>query len=77
MLVDDTLALSRQHARIVLDDWAVHVADLDSSNGTWLNRGPNPQEWMSVETGTTVPLEPGDRIKVGGRIIQVELHHIR
>ena len=77
VLVDDTLALSRQHARIVLDDWAVHVADLGSSNGTWLNRGPNPQEWMSVETGTTVPLEPGDRIKVGGRVIQVELHHIR
>lgn len=77
VLVDDTLALSRQHARIVLDDWAVHVADLGSSNGTWLNRGPNPQEWMSVETGTTVPVEPGDRIKVGGRVIQVELHHIR
>lgn len=77
VLVDDTLALSRQHARIILDDWAVHVADLGSSNGTWLNRGPNPQEWMSVETGTTVPLEPGDRVKVGGRVIQVELHHIR
>ena len=77
VLVDDTLALSRQHARIVLDDWAVHVADLGSSNGTWLNRGPNPQEWMSVEAGSTVPLEPGDRVKVGGRVIQVELHHIR
>ncbi len=77
VLVDDTLALSRQHARIILDDWSVYVADLNSSNGTWLNRGPNPQEWMAVDAGTTVPLQPGDRIKVGGRVIQIELHHIR
>lgn len=77
VLVDDTLSLSRKHARIVLDEWSVMVCDLGSSNGTWLNRGPNPQEWTQVEVGQALGLEPGDRVRVGGRIVQVELHHVR
>ena len=76
-LVDDTLALSRQHARIVLDDWSVVLRDLNSSNGTHLSRAGSGTNWAKVESGSETPLEPGDRIRVGGRIIQVELHHVR
>ena len=76
-LTDDTLSLSRQHARIILDDWAVCVEDLGSSNGTYLSRAGQADTWTRVEPATTTPLEPGDRLRVGGRIIQVELHHVR
>ncbi|MEM7093590.1 MAG: FHA domain-containing protein [Actinomycetota bacterium] len=77
VMPDDSLALSRRHARIILDEWSVIVSDLGSSNGTWLNRGPNPQEWARVEAGTAVQLEPGDRLRLGSRLVQVELHHLR
>ena len=77
VLTDDSLSLSRQHARIVLDDWAVFVADLNSSNGTWVRRDPTSEQWTQVPAGTQVALEPGDQVRVGGRLIQVELHHVR
>lgn len=76
-LTDDTLSLSRRHARIVLDDWSVAVQDLHSSNGTFLSRAGQTESWTQVPGGTSVPLEPGDRLRIGGRIIQVELHHVR
>ena len=77
ILTDDTLSLSRKHARIVLDDWLVGVQDLNSSNGTYLSRSGQSESWTKIAPGTTMALEPGDRIRVGGRIIQVELHHVR
>jgi len=77
ILTDDTLSLSRQHARIVLEDWSVSVQDLGSSNGTFLSRSGQAENWVRVDAGSTNPLEPGDRLRVGGRIIQVELHHVR
>ena len=77
ILTDDTLSLSRKHARIVLDDWSVFIQDLGSSNGTYLSRAGQAENWTRVAPASTLPLEPGDRIRVGGRIIQVELHHIR
>ena len=77
ILTDDTLSLSRKHARIVLDDWLVGVQDLDSSNGTYLSRAGQSEAWTKIAPSTTMALEPGDRIRVGGRIIQVELHHVR
>lgn len=77
ILTDDTLSLSRKHARIVLDDWSVFVQDLSSSNGTFLSRAGATDAWAQVESGSTTALEPGDRLRVGGRIIQVELHHVR
>lgn len=77
ILTDDTLSLSRQHARIVLDDWSVFVQDLGSSNGTFMSRAGQAENWVRVEPASTTPLEPGDRLRVGGRIIQVELHHVR
>lgn len=77
ILTDDTLSLSRKHARIVLDDWLVAVQDLNSSNGTFLSRAGQSESWSKIKSGTTMSLEPGDRLRVGGRIIQVELHHVR
>ena len=77
ILTDDTLSLSRKHARIVLDDWLVGVQDLDSSNGTYLSRAGQSEAWTKIAPSTMMALEPGDRIRVGGRIIQVELHHVR
>lgn len=77
VLTDPSLALSRRHARIVLHEWSVYVTDLDSSNGTWLNRGANPQDWRRVSNTSTEAVLPGDRLRVGGRVLQVELHHIR
>lgn len=77
ILTDDTLSLSRKHARIVLDDWSVFIQDLGSSNGTYLSRAGQAENWTRVAPASTLPLEPGDRLRVGGRIIQVELHHIR
>lgn len=76
MLSDDSLALSRHHARIRLDDWSVFVTDLNSSNGTWFSRG-STGSWNRVSPDQSVALEAGDRIRVGGRVIQVELHHVR
>ena len=77
VLTDDTLSLSRKHARIVLDDWSVGVEDLHSSNGTYLSRAGQAESWTKVEPTGVLSLEPGDRLRVGGRIIQVELHHVR
>nr|WHW29237.1 hypothetical protein [uncultured bacterium] len=77
ILTDDTLSLSRKHARIVLDDWLVAIQDLQSSNGSYISRAGQNETWTKIESGTTMALEPGDRLRVGGRIIQVELHHVR
>ena len=77
ILTDDTLSLSRKHARVVLDDWSVAVQDLNSSNGTYVLRSGQTEVWAKLESGSTTSLEPGDRLRVGGRIIQVELDHVR
>ena len=76
ILSDESLALSRQHARIVLDDWTVSLVDLLSSNGTFLSRADQDGGWAQLEKGGTIELLPGDRIRIGGRTIQVEIHTI-
>ncbi len=77
ILTDDSLSLSRKHARIVLAGWSVAVQDLGSSNGTYISRHGQAEVWNKIESGATVPLEPRDRLRIGGRVIQVELHHVR
>lgn len=74
VLTDDSLALSRKHARISLNEWAVSVVDLGSSNGTYVSRPGRTDQWSKI-TDVEVPLHSGDRVRVGGRVIQVELHH--
>ena len=45
----DDLSVSRRHARIVVEDGAIHVEDLGSSGGTSAGGGPaalkRPREW--------------------------------
>ena len=52
---------SREHAEIVFDDGWFVVRDLGSSNGTWLNSDRLEEE---------KPLEDGDRIRIGGVILE-------
>jgi len=49
-------AISRRHARIVVDEGGASVEDLGSKNGTYVNDRP-------VETRT--PLADGDQVRVG------------
>lgn len=72
-LTDSSLSLSRRHARIILDEWSVGVIDLGSSNGTWINRNPNSEDWQPVPSDEAVAVAPGDRLRVGGRVIQLEV----
>jgi sigma-B regulation protein RsbU (phosphoserine phosphatase) len=56
----DSLAVSRQHARIVADDNAFFVEDLGSSNGTYLNGRP-------IEGRT--PLTEHDTLQIGPYVL--------
>lgn len=75
LLTDASNVVSRHHLAITLDEWTVHVADLGSANGTLM---------IDVSTGQTsplvpnqsVPMEAGDRLQIGPRILQLELHHV-
>lgn len=53
--------LSRRHARIESDELGFLLTDLDSANGTWLNR-------RRVASGR---LLQGDEIRVGRTVIHV------
>ena len=56
-------------------DWTITVADLGSANGTLL---------INAQTGAAHRLQPnvpvamdaGDRLQIGPRILQLELHHV-
>ena len=60
--LDDDLALSRRHARIVRTaSGAIVLVDMGSSNGTWVDG----------ERVTTRELEVGDRIEVGNTVLEL------
>jgi hypothetical protein len=75
LLTDASNVVSRHHLAITLQDWTITVADLGSANGTLL---------ISAQTGAAQPLPPnvpvameaGDRLQIGPRILQLELHHV-
>jgi pSer/pThr/pTyr-binding forkhead associated (FHA) protein len=60
--VDDNYA-SQLHARVFQRDGALHVEDLGSTNGTYLNG--------RKITGPT-PLKRGDHLKVGATVFEVQ-----
>lgn len=60
-LVDDAFA-SQVHARFFVSDGRSWVEDLGSTNGTYLNGN---------RVGQPAPLHPGDRIQVGGTVLEV------
>ncbi|GIG56978.1 hypothetical protein Lfu02_13500 [Longispora fulva] len=71
-LLDPDGSMSRQHCRIALVGWAVHVLDLASANGTWIEL-PGSERFRAVP-GEPVVLRPGSRITVGERWLRYESH---
>lgn len=67
IVTDDSLSISRQHVRVVLEDWDVLVQDLASSNGTWLQRSGH-NDWERV-TEAKRPLAHGDKVRIGNRTL--------
>ena len=61
----DNLAVSDHHARIYSEGGRLRVEDLNSLNGTFLNRYPTKKE----------ALNSGDEIGVGKHLIVVDLEH--
>jgi hypothetical protein len=75
LLTDDSNVVSRHHLAITLEDWTITVADLGSANGTlWIDgRTGVPQP---LQPNVPIPMDSGDRLQIGPRILQLELHHI-
>ena len=59
--LDDNYA-SQLHARVFRRDGEVHVEDLGSTNGTYLN---------GSKVTSAVPVKRGDRVKVGATVFEV------
>ncbi len=62
----EEMGVSRQHAKITLDEGRVVVTDLDSSNGTFLNE-------ELLEANQPYPLRNEDSLKIGILELKVEL----
>ena len=58
--------ISRSHCRLVVVDDEVIVADLQSSNGTFLN---------GQRVTGSLPLPVGARLQLGSHVLEHELHH--
>ena len=71
-LDDPKVAMSRVHARILLDGWEVRVEDATSANGTFVGHGDD--DWTRLEPGVPTTIKAGTRIAVGGRTLTFETH---
>jgi pSer/pThr/pTyr-binding forkhead associated (FHA) protein len=65
--------VSRQHLRITLAGWAVHIADLGSVNGTILELPGDPQPRL-LNPGVRAEIQPGTRVAFGLRWLRYESH---
>ena len=75
LLTDASNVVSRHHLAITLEEWTITVADLGSANGTMLidaRTGATQQ----LQTNVPVPMDAGDRLQIGPRVLQLELHHV-
>jgi pSer/pThr/pTyr-binding forkhead associated (FHA) protein len=72
-LDDAELTISRVHAKVILDGWEVRVQDAGSSNGTFV-QVPGDREWVRLEAGVPMTIEPGTRVSFGGRALTFESH---
>ena len=54
--------LSQMHARLFRQDGQAYLEDLGSTNGTWLN---------GERIVAVAPLDAGDRVQVGGTVLEV------
>ncbi len=59
--LDDSYA-SQLHARVFLREGQVHVEDLGSTNGTYLNR---------EKVSGALVVKPGDRIQIGSTVLEL------
>ena len=59
--IDDTYA-SQLHARVFRADGSLHVEDLGSTNGTFLNDRP---------VGGPQPVRRGDKLRIGGTVLEL------
>jgi FHA domain len=71
--VDDDLGgVSRVHAKVTLDGWAVRVVDLGSANGTHLRR--DGDAWQRIPPHMPVSIRPGTHVAFGRRGFRYESH---
>lgn len=58
----DLTEVSRKHLRFVVSGQQVAVAELGSSNGTWLRQGSGM--WIRLPTGEPMPLQARDQLRI-------------
>jgi pSer/pThr/pTyr-binding forkhead associated (FHA) protein len=63
--IRDDLELSRLHCEFIYKDHKLHVRDLNSHNGVFI-------EDRRIPTDELIPLQPGDRIKIGSNVFTLE-----
>lgn len=66
---DETLSLSKTHFEIDVDGERAWLVDRHSTNGVTIMRGG---ERIAVTPGERTPLEPGDALEMGDRIVTIE-----
>lgn len=71
VLHDNNETLSRTHARIELVDWAVHLIDFESTNGTYI-WDQSFERWNQLAPGHPVVLASGDTVALGRRTFVFE-----
>jgi hypothetical protein len=65
--------VSRQHLRVTLSGWTVHIVDLGSVNGTLLELPGEPQ-LRRLDPGVPAEIRPGTRVAFGLRWLRYESH---
>jgi FHA domain len=70
-ITDADGVVSRRHARVSLVGWEVHVVDLGSSNGTYVEFPGDPQRHQ-LTAGLPLPLRPGAQVTIGRRWFRFE-----
>lgn len=65
--------VSRQHLRVALTGWTVHIVDLDSVNGTLLEL-PGDAQPRRLDPGVPAEIRPGTRVAFGLRWLRYESH---
>jgi len=58
----DLTEVSRKHLRFAVSGQQVAVAELGSSNGTWLRQGSGM--WIRLPTGEPMPLQARDQLRI-------------
>ncbi len=75
LLTDASNVVSRHHLAITLHDWTITVADLGSANGTLLVDAQTGAA-QRLQPNVAVAMDAGDRLQIGPRSLQLELHHV-